>query len=163
MPPHFLRYWLPAIVWIVVIFVASTDLMSAQHTSRFIGPFLRWFVPDITAENIAAVQLVVRKAAHVTEYAILAALLLRALRGTRPAPRGRDAALAAAVAVTCAAADEYHQSFVATRTGSPVDVTIDAIGAVIGTTLCWWLMSRPRAGRAATQRGEAAVTVTRSI
>ncbi len=162
MPRHFLKYWLPAIAWIAVIFVASTDLMSAQHTSRFIGPFLRWLVPDITPENVAAVQLVVRKAAHVTEYAILGALLLRAFRGTHPAPLGRHAVLGIAVAITCAAADEYHQSFVATRTGSPVDVSIDAIGAVIGATLCWWLMARGSRRRAVVKRDEAAVSVTTS-
>src|SRR5688572_23473781 len=34
----FVRYWLPVIAWILLIFLASGDLMSAEHTSRFIGP-----------------------------------------------------------------------------------------------------------------------------
>src|SRR5688500_10779108 len=74
------KYWLPVLLWMVFIFIGSTDLMSAEHTSRFIGPFLRWFAPDITDATIASIQLVVRKSAHLTEYAILAALLYRALR-----------------------------------------------------------------------------------
>src|SRR5436190_14032047 len=79
----FLRYWLPVLIWLAVIFVGSTDLMSAEHTSRFVGPFLRWLKPDITADAIVKVQLFVRKVAHVTEYAILATLLWRAVyRGT---------------------------------------------------------------------------------
>ncbi len=76
----FIKYWLPVLLWMVFIFIGSTDLMSAEHTSRFIGPFLRWFAPDITDATIASIQLVVRKCAHLTEYAILSALLLRALR-----------------------------------------------------------------------------------
>ena len=75
----FARYWMPVVIWGIILAVNSTDLMSAQHTSRFIEPFLRWLNPDISAASILAVQLVVRKAAHVTEYAILAALLLRGL------------------------------------------------------------------------------------
>src|ERR1051325_5369443 len=76
----FLKYWLPVVAWMIFIFVGSTDLLSAEHTSRFIGPFLRWFAPDISEATIASVQLVVRKCAHLTEYAVLAALLYRAFR-----------------------------------------------------------------------------------
>src|SRR5438046_10605999 len=76
---NLLKYWLPALIWLGVIFLASTDLMSAEHTSRFLGPFLRWLKPDVTADAIAKVQLFLRKVAHLTEYAILAALLWRAV------------------------------------------------------------------------------------
>jgi VanZ family protein len=139
-----LRYWLPVAAWMLLIFVASTDLMSAQHTSRFIGPFLRWLNPEISLEGIRAVQFAVRKAAHVTEYAILAALLLRALHaGLRPL-RVRHAFVAFAIAVAYAAVDEYHQSFVASRTGSPRDVLIDASGALLGVAICSWLIARRR-------------------
>ena len=131
----FLKYWLPAIVWAAVIMVASTDLMSAQHTSRFIGPFLRWISPDISPAAVLQVQLFVRKAAHVVEYAILATLLLRALRASRGTMRWRDASAALALAAACAITDEFHQSFVASRTGSPVDVVIDICGALAGLTI----------------------------
>ena len=76
----FLKYWLPVLIWLGFIFLGSTDLMSAEHTSRFIAPFLRWLRPDISAEAIAHVQFFVRKCAHVTEYAVLAMLLWRGLR-----------------------------------------------------------------------------------
>src|SRR5206468_13038871 len=76
---NLLKYWLPALIWLGVIFLASTDLMSAEHTSRFLGPFLRWLKPDVTADAIAKVQLFLRKVAHLTEYAILATLLWRAV------------------------------------------------------------------------------------
>ena len=122
----------------LVIFVASTDLMSAQHTSRFIGPFLRCLVPDISLEDITAVQFGVRKAAHVTEYAILAFLMARALHGGTTAFLLRDGAIAFLIASGYAALDEYHQSFVASRTGSPRDVLIDASGAALGVLIYRW-------------------------
>lgn len=126
----------------LLIFVASTDLMSAQHTARFIGPFLRWVIPDVSAETILAVQFAVRKAAHVAEYAILAALLLRAVRAGKRRLRVMHALSAFGIAAVYAALDEYHQSFVGSRTGSGVDVLIDASGAALGLGICWLAMSR---------------------
>jgi VanZ family protein len=127
----FLKYWLPVLAWMIFIFVGSTDLLSAVHTSRFIGPFLRWFAPDISDATIASIQLIVRKCGHFTEYAFLAALLYRALRQYRE----RAIGLALIVAAIYAALDEFHQSFVASRTGSLWDVTIDCLGAFIGVLL----------------------------
>ena len=137
----FVKYWLPVLLWMVFIFIGSTDLMSAEHTSRFIGPFLRWFAHDITDATIASVQLVVRKCAHLTEYAILAALLYRALR-QKTASLWRAAFLALVIAAIYASLDEFHQSFVASRTGSPGDVGLDVIGAAIGLGLCLALRRR---------------------
>lgn len=137
---------MPVLIWMLIIFTASTDLMSAEHTSRFIGPFLRWLVPEISAATILAVQLFVRKAAHVTEYAVLAGLLLRALR----TPRGETTRLALGgallIAAVYAALDEFHQSFVASRTASPIDVTIDVCGAVLGLALYWVISQRAVVG-----------------
>lgn len=119
----------------LVIFCASGDLMSSEHTSRFIGPFLRWFSPNIAEADIASVQLVVRKCAHLAGYAILAALLYRAFRQGRY-HFGRAAAFAFLIAAIYAALDEFHQSFVPSRTASPWDVMIDCFGAAIGLALC---------------------------
>ena len=69
------KYWALVIAWILLIFLASGDLMSAEHTSRFLVPFLRWLNPDISVETLAEIHFCVRKAAHVTEYAILALLV----------------------------------------------------------------------------------------
>src|SRR2546421_7896289 len=134
----FLKYWLPVLVWIGLIFVGSTDLMSAAHTSRIIGPILRWFKPDVSTETIARLQFFVRKAGHLSEYAILATLIWRALR--RAAQRERRMSILFVGAwLACAifaATDEFHQSFVPSRTASPNDVMIDALGALIGLTIC---------------------------
>jgi VanZ family protein len=127
----FLKYWLPVLAWMIFMFVGSTDLLSAEHTSRFIGPFLRWFAPDISDATVGSVQLFVRKAAHLTEYAILAGLLYRVLRERIQ----RAATGAFVIAGIYAAFDEFHQSFVPTRTASPWDVAIDCVGAVVGLVL----------------------------
>jgi VanZ family protein len=134
----FLKYWLPVLIWLGLIFIGSTDLMSAEHTSRIIGPILRWFNPDISDQTIAQIQFFVCKVGHLSEYAILAALFWRGLRrGTRW--QMTMSILFIAVWFVCAvfaASDEFHQSFVPTRTASPIDVVIDIIGALIGLTIC---------------------------
>ena len=131
-----LKYWLPVLLWMIFILIGSTDLMSAEHTSRFIGPFLRWFAPDISTATVASIQLLVRKCAHLAEYAILAALLYRAFRQGQDNFR-RGAVLALVVATIYASLDEFHQSFVPLRTGSPYDVAIDVVGALAGVLIYW--------------------------
>ncbi|HEX3818432.1 MAG TPA: VanZ family protein [Chthoniobacterales bacterium] len=130
-----LKAWLPVALWMSLMFVGSTDALSAEHTSRLITPLLLWLKPDMSPATIAFVHLLVRKAAHVTEYAILTGLLFRALR---EAIDGfwRRAAMAFLPAIIFAATDEYHQRFVPSRTSSLGDVGIDACGAAVGILIC---------------------------
>jgi hypothetical protein len=89
----------------LLIFAGSSDVLSAEHTSRFIVPFLLWLNPSMSYQTIAAIHMFIRKTGHVTEYAILAALLWRALRGTFGAlSRGTIALGTFAVAGAVAAA-----------------------------------------------------------
>src|SRR5262249_7977466 len=85
-------------------------------------------------------DLLLRKCAHLTEYAILGALLTRAT-GSRVA--------AFVLAVAYAGTDEWHQTFVRGRHGSPVDVGIDAIGVLVGL----WGLSRTRLAVEGTRGG----------
>ena len=145
--PRFVRYWMPAIVWMALIFLGSTDMLSAEHTSRFLVPFLRWINPQISIAALNAIQVGIRKVGHLTEYAILAALLWRALRsGTRW--QMKMSILFLVAVLTCAifaASDEFHQSFVPSRTPSPVDVMIDICGTLIGLAICLMFARRKRA------------------
>ncbi len=121
-----------------VIFVLSTDAGSSLHTSRILGPLLQWLDPGVTREEVALVQFLVRKAGHLAEYAVLAVLFVRAFPAVLPAVPARSwtmAGIAWAAAVAYAASDEFHQSFVATRTASAGDVLIDAVGAAVGLAL----------------------------
>jgi VanZ family protein len=134
---RFLKNWLPVIVWVGVIFLGSTDLMSAEHTSRFIVPFLRWLKPDISAETLASIHFIVRKCTHVGEYAILALLLLRAATLITNSKRSIPILYLSVLGVSLivAATDEFHQTFVASRGASVQDIMIDSSGAVLGLVI----------------------------
>lgn len=142
----FLKYWLPVLLWLGFIFIGSTDLMSAEHTSRFLVPFLLWLKPDISPEVLAQIHFVLRKLGHLTEYAILAVLLWRALRrGTNR--QMKISILFVSVWALCAilaASDEFHQSFVASRSSAIGDVGIDSVGAVSGLLLSWSFARRKK-------------------
>ena len=116
--PVSLSRWLPVAVWMGVIFAFSA-------------------VPSLSS-GLGGWDLVLRKCAHMTEYAILAALVVRA---------SGSYALGFALAVAYACTDEFHQTFVRGRHGSPVDVCIDAAGALIGLGVCSKAIGRDRARR----------------
>jgi len=124
-----------------VIFSASADAGSAQHTSRFLAPVLHWLFPHLSAQGIGELVFIVRKIAHVVEYAVLGVLLWWALRSSvRGDPRPwswRNAGLALGLATLYAASDEVHQLFIPSRQGSAQDVVIDACGAAGGLLLLW--------------------------
>ncbi len=107
-----LRQWAPVVLWAAVIFAFSS-------------------VPDL-GTGLGTWDLVLRKIAHAGEFAILGALLLRALRDELPA---------LGVGVAYAASDELHQHFVEGRVGSPLDVLIDSVGVAIGILL-WRRVAR---------------------
>ena len=140
----FLKYWLPALIWLGFIFVGSTDVLSAEQTSRFLVPLLRWLDPQISVATIATIHFAVRKLGHLIEYAILAMLFWRALRrGTNL--QMKISTLSASVWVVCAifaATDEFHQSFVPSRTAALGDVMIDSIGAFVGLAICLMIAAR---------------------
>lgn len=118
--------WGPPLAVMAVIFVLSSMTQADQDRGLL--------------------YLIVRKAGHFSEYALLAALWWRAL-ATRLDPR-RALALAYAVAVVYAASDEFHQTFVRGRDGTPRDVLIDAAGAALAAFLIHRSRIAPR--RAAT-------------
>jgi VanZ family protein len=95
--------WLPVVAWAAVIFAFSS-------------------IPNL-GTGLGTWDYVLRKAAHTAEYALLGWLLLRAVR---------SAPLALALASLYAVTDEFHQTFVTGRHGSPVDWLIDTAGAAVG-------------------------------
>ena len=117
MPGSLARAWLPVVAWAAVIFAFS----SVPHLGTGLGTW----------------DLILRKIAHTAEYAVLGALLVRAT--TCPW-------LAWVLGVLYAASDEIHQTFVAGRHGSPIDVAIDAVGVAIGV-LAWQKLGSRRGRR----------------
>jgi VanZ family protein len=140
----FLKYWLPVFVWLGVIFAGSTEIFSAEQTSRYLVPFLRWLDPQISSSTIATIHFTLRKLGHLTEYAVLAAFLWRALRKGMNL-RAKMSTLFVGVWVACviiAASDEFHQSLIASRTASLSDVLTDGLGAAIGLAICLAIAQR---------------------
>ena len=107
------RLWLPVVAWAALIFAVSS-------------------IPDL-GTGLGGWDLVLRKLAHAAEYAVLGALLVRAMR---------NPLLAFALGTLYAISDEVHQALVPGRMGSPLDVAIDAVGVACGVLL--WQKTRPR-------------------
>ena len=142
---NFAKFWLPLILWAIFIFSASTDALSAEHTSRFLVPFLRWLMPDLSLATIETIHAAIRKGSHLAEYAIFAALLWRAIHYGRNVRVGfrSEAVLISLVGILYAAADEFHQSFVTSRGSSVGDVIIDS-GGILLTLFAVWVITRKR-------------------
>jgi VanZ family protein len=133
--PHWLRAWLPAIVWSVLIFFLSTDTFSALHTGSVIEPILRWLLPSLSPDAIDHLHFLIRKCAHFTEYFIFFILLYRGIRAGRTDWRWTWASAAWFIAAAYSCLDEIHQSFVASRTASPWDSLLDSTGALVALLL----------------------------
>lgn len=131
----FLKFWLPVLLWMAVIFTASADSHSYEHSSRFVEPLLHWLFPNMPQETINIIHHILRKCAHLTVYAILALLLWRALHLSNnhlPAWSWPKVGGTLLLVFLYAASDEFHQRFVPTRTPLFSDVLIDTAGGAIG-------------------------------
>lgn len=139
----------PALLWVGVIFYASTGNLSASNTSRVVGPLLLWLDPTLTEAELLRAHFFVRKAAHFTEYAVLALLAARAfLTSSRAVLEKRWWAFALALVAAVALLDEYNQSLIPTRTGTIYDSAIDFAGGLFAVcALAAWRGLRARRRR----------------
>jgi VanZ family protein len=141
----FLKYWLAVLIWMGIIFSASSDTGSLRHSSRIIEPVLRWLFPHISDNTVGWVVFIARKCAHMTEFGVLGLLLWRAVRKplrTNPRPWSWKLAGGTILLVALyASSDEFHQSFVPGRDASVHDVMIDTLGGAGGMLLLWALGS----------------------
>ncbi|MGA8807044.1 MAG: VanZ family protein [Thermoanaerobaculia bacterium] len=131
-----LDYWLPPIVWAAVILIASTDTFSGSNTGtllqRIAVSIFGYRLAPHTAETL---NYFIRKSAHLTEYGILSALTFRGMRGEKRSWSPRWAIGGIVAAAFIASIDEFHQSFVPSRTGTWHDVLLDTAGATIAQIL----------------------------
>ncbi|HKC66103.1 MAG TPA: VanZ family protein [Pyrinomonadaceae bacterium] len=151
------RMWryLPLLLWMVFIFFASTGAFSAANTSRILRPLLVWLFPNISEEQLAFAHFITRKAAHFTEYAILGLLAARAfITSSKQQLRNFWFWFAFALVSLYALSDEYHQSFVPSRTASIYDSFIDMTGGLTALLLYALWQRRRRAGRNEGMRAE---------
>jgi VanZ family protein len=133
----------PLVVWALLIFIGSSDLLSSSHTSTLLVRPLHWLFPAASGHTLATFHFVIRKLAHFTEYAIMAALAARAFRtSSRELLRTHWFVMSLLMVVGYALSDEFHQSFYPTRTASIYDSMIDSLGGLAALTFIWWRQKR---------------------
>lgn len=127
---RFFRY-APLILWIGVILFASTTQGAMSNTSRIIRPLLMFLFPNAPEETLSVYHGYIRKAAHFTEYAVLAFFAARAFStSTKKFLQKLWLLFAFAVVLIVASIDETNQSFNSARTGSIYDVLLDCSGGM---------------------------------
>ena len=132
----------PLVAWAVLIFIGSSNLLSAEHTS-IVLPIIKWLFPSASPQFLSTTHFLIRKAGHLTEYAILASLAARAFRNSgKQFLRRNWFWLSLLLAIGYSLSDEFHQSFVPSRTSSIYDCMIDTVGALIGLVIVWWRTRR---------------------
>ncbi len=127
-----IKPYIPALIWMAVIFVLSTPSFSSALTSGIISRTLDFFDIEYNAYSLNEIDFFVRKAAHVTVYSILAVLWFKGLvKGTRMSI-AKAALTVLAISVLWAASDEFHQYLEGgQRTGKVSDVMLDSTAAAL--------------------------------
>lgn len=121
----------PVVIWAILIFIFSSSLLSGSNTSTIVRPLIQWVYPSISEAGVVFVHALIRKASHFIEYAILALLVARALRtSSRDFLRNHWFAVSLTFVALYALSDEFHQSFVASRTASIYDCLVDTAGGL---------------------------------
>jgi len=125
--------WLPTALWLAMIGTFSTDLFSSAHTGALLMKIIRAVYGPISHHAFILIHAYVRKAAHFTVYGMLSCFAFYSWRASwagRLRWTFKWSGLALALTFLAACLDEFHQSFVPSRTASPQDVLLDMMGAM---------------------------------
>jgi VanZ family protein len=136
---NLLKAWIAAVLWLIVIAIESSALLSANNTSRILYPLLH-YIFGLDWERFEVWHFYIRKTGHVVGYGTLSILLFRAWRVTLPAMSGaqwtlRWAKIAILGTALVASLDEWHQTFIPTRTGTVRDVILDTCAGIAAQVL----------------------------
>ena len=143
------KTWIAALLWMALIAIESTDTFSAEHTGRFLYPLLHFLI-GLDPAGFEVVHHYIRKCGHFVGYFTLSFFLFRAWRATLHlpwAPRWalRWATVAFFMSALVASLDEWHQTFIPSRTGAISDVMLDSFAALTAQVLIFiFLTWRPR-------------------
>jgi len=129
-----IKAWIAAVLWLIVIATESTSYLSSQNTSRILYPLLH-FLFRMGWERFEYWHFYIRKAGHVFGYGTMSILLFRALRATAPGAikplwTVRWSIFAILGTAVVATLDEWHQTFIPSRTGSIHDVILDTCAGI---------------------------------
>jgi VanZ family protein len=141
-----LKAWIAAILWLIVIAIESTDWLSAHHTSQILYPLLH-FLFGLDPDRFETWHFFIRKGDHVFGYGLLSILLFRAWRETLPEKTGarwtwRWAGIAVFGTALVASLDEWHQSYIPSRTGTVHDVILDTCAGIAAQILLFFYRVR---------------------
>jgi len=122
--------WVMTAAWAGLIFYLSTSGFGASFTKWLLYVILDLLRVTVSSQTFEVLHVCLRKLAHMTEYGVFSLLIYAGFLETQDFEwRPRLAVGSIAIAALYSLTDEYHQSFVAGRTPSPVDCGIDTIGA----------------------------------
>jgi VanZ family protein len=134
-----LKAWIAAILWLIVIAIESTTYLSANNTSKILYPVLH-FVFGVNHARFEIWHFYIRKSGHVVGYAMLSILFFRAWKETLPISGNpkwtmRWATIAVLGTAVVASLDEWHQSFLPSRTGIWQDAVLDTVAGIAAQLL----------------------------
>jgi len=144
-----LKAWIAAVLWLIVIAIESSSYLSAHNTSRILYPILHYLF-GMSRATFQYWHFYIRKGGHVVGYSILSILLFRAWRETLPAANPqrwnwRWPGFAVLGTLLVASLDEWHQTFVPSRTGRWQDVVLDTSAGIAAQFLLLYCRRRKRA------------------
>ena len=139
--------WIPSAIWLTVIAVESTNLGSAEHTGRILYPILH-FLFEMDRARFAVWHALLRKTGHIVGYFTLSVLLFRSWRATFPRLSTRWCLQWATVALLStslvAMLDEWHQSFLPSRTGTFRDAILDGTAGLLAQIALFAILRKQR-------------------
>lgn len=145
--PNLARAWWPAVVWIGLIVMESSDFFSSRNTGSVLYTILTRLFGEIDFYKFLVFHHYLRKTGHVVGYGMLSLLLLRGWRATLgwvPALLLRAALLSWLGTAFVAAMDEWHQSHIPSRTGTIWDVGLDTLAGVVFLVVAFLWLRRSR-------------------
>lgn len=138
--------WLPTLLWLAVLACFSTDTFSAEHTGIVLRKIIHALFGEVSPDVFQQIHFYIRKSAHFLSYGLLSAFAFFSWRATLPGFRewsARWGGLALLLAFVAGSLDEFHQTFIPSRTAHFHDVLLDTTGALFfQLALALWLGRR---------------------
>lgn len=139
------RVWTPVVIAVAVICVESTQAMSAQNTSSRLRPIFERIFGAFSDSGWDSFHHYLRKTGHFVGYGAVCFTFLRAwlhtlgrhATATQLSWRLQSTLLAIVSTAVVASCDEFHQTFLPGRTGTPIDVLLDTTGASVLCLMVW--------------------------
>jgi len=149
------KAWLPAFIWLGIIVLESTNLGSSEHTFSLLYPFFHYLF-GVTHASYVTWNHAMRKAGHCIGYSVLTLLLYRAWRATLSGASLAQwampwATISFLMTAFVASLDEWHQSYLPSRTGRWQDAVLDSCAALTAQIILWAILRHRRQPTPATQ------------